>query len=74
MRMGVIRNSELIAAIGTDAEPGRSGNMRVKYQDGTVFEYRSVPYSTFRKIATSRHPGQDWLKVRDQFKFKEVSH
>ncbi len=72
MRMGIVV-SELIDSIGFSAGPGQIGTLRVKYAaDGRVFDYQDVPYAVFRKLATTKHPGEYWLSIRDKFKFNEV--
>ena len=61
--------SELIQSIGW-----RDGNMEIKYRDdGAVFVYYAVPFTTYTALKRSKHPGQDFLKIRAQYKFKRVS-
>ena len=68
MRRGALQQSELIQSIGW-----RDGNMEIKYRDdGTVFVYFSVPFSTYAALKRSKHPGEDWLRIRSQYKFKRV--
>jgi len=71
MRMGAIKSS-LISKIGFSAGPGDIGTLRVAYKDGAVFDYANVPFAVFRKLVRSKNPGQDWLKIRDRYKFKEA--
>jgi hypothetical protein len=66
MRRGTIK-SELIKTIGWNND-----KMEVEYHDGTIFVYFKVPLSTFRAIVRSKHPGTDWIKLRDQYTFEEV--
>ena len=68
MRRGALQQSELIQSIGW-----RDGNMEIKYRDdGAVFVYYAVPFSIFTALKRSKHPGTDWLAIRDQYKFKRV--
>ena len=68
MKRVVLKQSELIQSIGW-----RDGNMDIKYRDdGVVFIYLNVPFTTYLAIKNSKNPGQDWLKIRDQFRFKQV--
>jgi hypothetical protein len=71
MRLGAVR-SELTASVGFSAGPGQVGTLRIRYTDGAVFDYKNVLYAVFRKIVTSKHPGEYWLFIRDQYKYKEV--
>ena len=66
MRMGTIK-SDLIAKLGYEGT-----TMRVLYVDGKSFDYFSVPLSTFRAIVRAKHPGREWLKLRDQYNFTKV--
>lgn len=74
MRLGKLRNSELIDSIGYTGGPGTtSGTPHVKYAaDGKVFAYHGVSYSTFRKLATMRNPGTYWIGIRHKYEFSEV--
>jgi len=67
MRLGKLRNSELIDSIGYTGGPGTtSGTPHVKYAaDGKVFAYHGVSYSTFRKhsAAIERHTHQVCIHV-----------
>jgi hypothetical protein len=68
MRLGVLsQGSDLICKIGHDGT-----TMRVLYADGKTFDYFDVPLSTFKAIVRAKHPGREWLKLRDQFKFKKL--
>jgi hypothetical protein len=64
--MGTIK-SDLIAKIGHE-----QSTMRVLYTNGTTFDYYGVPLKVFAAIVRAKHPGREWLKLRDQYKFKEV--
>jgi hypothetical protein len=67
MKRSILKQSELIQSIGWD-----NGNMQVKYRDdGKVFNYFGVPESTYRSLVRSRNPGQEFLKLRDRFKYQE---
>jgi hypothetical protein len=68
MRRGVLEQSELIQSIGW-----KDGNMEIKYRDdGAVFVYFGVPFTTYMALKRSKNPGQDWLKIRSQYKHREV--
>jgi hypothetical protein len=68
MRRGALQQSELIQSIGW-----RDGNMEIKYRDdGVVFVYLNVPLMTYMALKRSKNPGQDWLKIRSQYKYREV--
>jgi hypothetical protein len=68
MRRGTLKHSELIRTIGWD-----NNILEVEYRaDKKVFQYFGVPLSAFRALVRSKHPGEDFLKIRDQYKFKEV--
>ena len=68
MRRGTLKQSELIKTIGWD-----NNILEVEYRaDGKVFRYFGVPFSTFRALVRSKHPGEDWLKLRGQYKHKQV--
>lgn len=66
MRLGTI-NSDLIAKLGHEGT-----TLRVVYADGATFDYFGVPYTTFRALVRAKHPGREWIKLRDQYKYKEV--
>jgi len=66
MRMGTVKSS-LIAKLGYEGS-----TMRVEYTDGAVYDYFKVPLSTFRCIVRATSPGESWMKLRDQYEFKEV--
>lgn len=67
--MGTLKQSDLIAKLGYSGGPGtESGTLRIEYRsDGKVFDYEGVSFSIFRNLIRSKHPGQDWLKIRGQF-------
>jgi len=68
MRRGALKQSGLIQSIGW-----RDGNMEIKYRDdGVVFVYLNVPFTIYMALKRSKNPGQDWLKIRDQYKYREV--
>lgn len=68
MKRGTLKQSELIQSIGWN-----NGNMEMKYRDdGAVFVYFGVPFSMFRALVRSKHPGEDWLKIRDQYSYKQI--
>jgi hypothetical protein len=67
MRRGTIK-SDLIKTIGWDAN-----QMDVEYRsDLKVFRYFGVSLATFKALVRSKHPGEDWIAIRDQYKFKQV--
>ena len=67
MRRGTIK-SDLIKTIGWN-----DNAMEVEYRaDGKVFRYLKVPFSTFKALVRSKHPGEDWLKLRDQYSWEQV--
>jgi hypothetical protein len=67
MRRGTIK-SDLIKTIGWD-----NNILEVEYRsDSKVFQYFGVPLSTFRALVRSKHPGEDWLALRDGYKFKQI--
>jgi hypothetical protein len=60
--------SDLIKTVGWN-----ENQMEVEYRaDNKVFVYFGVPLTTFRALVRSEHPGEDWLKLRDQYKFKKM--
>lgn len=66
MRRKALKQSELISSMGW-----RDGNLEIRYRDdGAVFVYFKVPYSTYEALQRSKNPGQDWLKIRDLYKYK----
>ena len=66
MRRGTLKQSELIQSIGW-----KDGNMEIKYRDdGAIFVYLRVPYATYEALQRSKNPGQDWLKIRDLYKYR----
>jgi hypothetical protein len=68
MKRGVVKQSELIQSIGW-----KDGNMEIKYRDdGAVFVYFAVPFSIYMALKHSKNPGQDWLKIRDQYRYHAV--
>jgi hypothetical protein len=68
MRRGVLKQSELIQSIGW-----KDQNMEIKYRDdGAVFVYFNVPFSIYIRLKSSENPGQEWLKIRDQYKYREI--
>ena len=68
MRRQALTQSELISRMGW-----RDGNLEIRFRDdGAVFVYFSVPLSTYMALKRSKHPGTDWLGIRDQYKFKRV--
>ncbi len=46
--------------------------LRVTYQDGTRFIYKSVPESIYLKILSEPSAGEFWLSVRDRYDFVQV--
>lgn len=73
MRRGTMK-SELIKSIGYDQQ---TNTMELEYQDGKVFAYFGVPFSTFKALVRAdsskiKSAGSEWLKLRHQFTFKEV--
>jgi KTSC domain len=68
MRRGVLsQGSTLIESIGHEGT-----TLEIKYMDGKIFQYFKVPFSVFKQIVRSKHPGKTWLAVRDKYKFEEV--
>jgi hypothetical protein len=68
MRRGALKQSELIKTIGWD-----NNILEVEYRaDGKIFRYFGVPLSTFRALVRSKHPGEDFLKIRSQYKYRAV--
>jgi len=66
MRRQALKQSELISSMGW-----RDGNLEIRYRaDGEVFVYFKVPYSTYEALQRSKNPGQDWLKIRDLYKYQ----
>jgi hypothetical protein len=68
--------SELIKSIGYGQQ---TKQMEVEYRDdGAVFVYFGVPFSTFKALVRAdsskiKSAGSEWLKLRHQFTFKEVT-
>ena len=68
MKRGVLKQSELIQSIGW-----KDGNMDIKYRDdGAVFVYLQVAHAIYLALQRSKNPGQDWLKIRDRYKYRAV--
>jgi len=68
MRCGTLKQSDLIKTVGWD-----NNVLEVEYRaDSKVFRYFGLPLSTFRALVRSKHPGQDWLQIRSQYKHKQV--
>jgi hypothetical protein len=66
MRRQALKQSELISSMGW-----RDGNLEIRYRDdGAVFVYLRVPYVIYEALQRSKNPGQDWLKIRDLFKYQ----
>ena len=63
-----MKQSELISSMGW-----RDGDLEIRYRDdGAVFVYFGVPFSTYEALKRSKNPGQDWLKIRDHYKYRAV--
>jgi hypothetical protein len=68
MRRAALKQSELISSMGW-----RDGDLEIRYRDdGAVFIYFSVPFPIYMALKRSKNPGQDWLKIRSQYKYREV--
>jgi len=68
VRRAALKQSELISSMGW-----RDGNLEIRYRDdGAVFVYFEVPFTIYTALKNSKNPGQDWLKIRDKFKYREV--
>jgi hypothetical protein len=65
MRRGALK-SDLIKTIGHSGDV-----LEIEYTDGTIFQY-VAPLSVFRKIVQAKSPGATWLKIRPQYKFKQL--
>jgi len=66
MRRAALKQSELISSMGW-----RDGNLELRYrEDGAVFVYFKVPHATYEALQRSKNPGQDWLKIRDLYKYQ----
>ncbi len=66
MRRQALKQSELISSMGW-----REGNLEIRYRDdGAIFVYFHVPYATYVALQRSKNPGQDWLKIRDLYKYR----
>jgi hypothetical protein len=60
--------SDLISSLGWS-----EGNLEVRYSaDGAVFVYFKFPYSTYTALKRSKHPGSDFLAIRDQYAYKRI--
>jgi hypothetical protein len=69
MKRNTLKQSELIQSLGW-----RDNNMEVKYRDdGAVFVYFGVPFMTYAALKRSKNPGREWLQIRDQYKYKQIS-
>jgi KTSC domain-containing protein len=68
MRRSALKQSELIQSIGW-----KDGNMEIKYRDdGAVFVYFAVPHSLYLRLKASNNPGQEWLRIRDKYTYREA--
>jgi KTSC domain-containing protein len=67
-RQKPVHGSDLIASMGW-----RAGEMEIRYSDGAVFVYFKFPFSTYAALKRSKHPGQDFLKIRGQYNFKRIN-
>jgi hypothetical protein len=69
MKRDQLKQSELIQSIGW-----KNGNVEIKYRDdGAVFVYFKIPYTTYTALKRSKNPGKEWLQIRDQYSYKQVS-
>jgi hypothetical protein len=69
MRRGALKQSELISSMGW-----RDGDLEIRYRDdGAVFMYFAVPFSVYTALKRSKNPGQDFLKIRDSYRYHRVS-
>ena len=47
--------------------------MEIKYrEDGAVFVYSGVSKSLYEALTRSKNPGQEWLRIRDQYNYQRV--
>lgn len=68
MRRTALKQSELISSIGW-----KNSDMEVRYRDdGAIFLYHKVPYTTYAALTRSVNPGQEWLKIRDQYSYTRI--
>ena len=66
MRRKALKQSELISSMGW-----HDSNLEIRYRDaGAIFVYLRVPYAIYLALQRSKNPGQDWLKIRDLFKYR----
>ena len=69
MKREALKQSELIQSIGW-----KDGNLEIKYrQDGAVFVYSAVPFPVYTQLKRSKNPGRDFLKIRDQYNYEQIS-
>jgi len=64
--MGTVK-SDLIAKLGHEGT-----TLRIEYRDGYTADYFKVPFTTFKALVRSKHPGEDWLKLRGQYDYKKA--
>ena len=64
------KHSELIRSMIYDTT---NNTLTIEYRaDGERFRYFKVSEATYRALVRSRHPGEDWLKIRMQYRYAEV--
>jgi len=68
MRREALKQSQLISSLGWC-----DGDLEIRYRDdGAVFVYFEVPFTVYMALKRSKNPGQEWLKIRSQYKYREV--
>jgi hypothetical protein len=72
MRLGVVRGSSFIKAVGFSGSPGEVGILRIRFDDATL-DFENVPYRTYRGLVVAKEHTQFYLKnIHGQFDYKKI--
>jgi hypothetical protein len=68
-RQKPVHGSDLISSLGW-----KDGSLEVRYSaDGAIFAYFKFPFTTYMALKRSKHPGSDFLAIRDQYRYERIS-
>lgn len=72
MRMGLLRGSSFLKAVGFSDGPGSIGSLRIRFDDATI-EFRKVPYSVYRGLVVAKdHSAYYFKHIYGQYDYKKV--
>ena len=72
LRMGVIRGSSLIKAVGFSGGPGDVGTLRIRFYDAEI-DFSGVPYSVFRGLVVAKDKSAHYLKhIYGAYKYQKL--